>query len=82
SKAEGVELRQKSAEEYLAFLQHEKIHPTAEHYSYMYQDIVGGRLTEVDYINGAIVRLGEKHGIPTPVNRMIVNLTHFKEELR
>ncbi|HJK74304.1 MAG TPA: 2-dehydropantoate 2-reductase, partial [Methanocorpusculum sp.] len=51
-------------------------------YSSMYQDIVGGRLTEVDYINGAIVRLGEKHGIPTPVNRMIVNLTHFKEELR
>lgn len=82
SKAEGVELPQKSAEEYLAFLQNEKIPPTAEHYSSMYQDIVGGRLTEVDYINGAIVRLGEKHGIPTPVNRMIVNLTHFKEELR
>ncbi|HJK38038.1 MAG TPA: ketopantoate reductase family protein, partial [Methanocorpusculum sp.] len=52
SKAEGVELPQKSAEEYLAFLQNEKIPPTAEHYSSMYQDIVGGRLTEVDYING------------------------------
>lgn len=82
SKAEGVALPQKSAEEYLAFLQSEMIPPTAEHYSSMYQDIVGGRRTEVDYINGAIVRLGEKHGIATPVNRTIVNLTHFKEELR
>jgi len=80
--AEGVALPQKSAEEYLEFLQNEKIPPTAGHYSSMYQDIVGGRRTEVDYINGTIVRLGEKHGIETPVNRTIVNLTHFKEELR
>ncbi|MDR0981482.1 MAG: ketopantoate reductase family protein [Methanocalculaceae archaeon] len=80
--AAGVALPQKSAEEYLEFLQNEKIPPTAGHYSSMYQDIVGGRRTEVDYINGAIVRLGEKHGIATPVNRTIVNLTHFKEELR
>ncbi|MCZ0862148.1 ketopantoate reductase family protein [Methanocorpusculum vombati] len=82
SKAEGVELPQKSAEEYLEFLRNEKIPPTAGHYSSMYQDIAGGRMTEVDYINGAIVRLGAKHGIATPVNRTIVNLTHFKEELR
>ncbi|MDU9376498.1 2-dehydropantoate 2-reductase [Methanocorpusculaceae archaeon Sp1] len=82
SKAEGVELPQKSASAYLDFLLQEKIPPTAKHYSSMYQDIVGGRLTEIDYMNGAIVKLGEKHGIATPVNRMIVNLTHFKEELR
>ena len=82
SQAEGVDLPQKTAEEYLDFLRYEKIPPTAGHYNSMYQDIEGGRLTEVDYINGAIVRLGEKHGIATPVNRMIVNLTHFKEELR
>ena len=70
------------AEEYLEFLRKEKIPPTAGHYSSMYQDIAGGRMTEVDYINGAIVRLGEKYRIATPVNRTIVNLTHFKEELR
>ena len=82
SRAEGVELVQKSASAYLDFLRYEKIPPTAKHYSSMYQDIVAGRLTEVDYMNGAIVRFGEKHGIATPVNRMVVNLTHFKEELR
>lgn len=82
SAAEGVELPQKSAEEYLAFLKTEKIPPTAAHYCSMYQDIAAKRLTEVDFINGAIVKLGRKHGIPTPVNEVIVNLTHFKEGLK
>ena len=35
-------------------------------------DIANRRRTEVDWINGAIVRLGEKHGIPTPINRTLV----------
>ncbi len=82
SAAEGVELAQKSADEYLEFLKTQKIPPTAAHYCSMYQDIAAKRLTEVDFINGAVVRLGKKHGIPTPVNEMIVNLTHFKEGLK
>ncbi|HJJ94632.1 MAG TPA: 2-dehydropantoate 2-reductase, partial [Methanocorpusculum sp.] len=63
-------------------LKTKKIPPTAAPYSSMYQDIMAKRLTEVDYINGAIVELGKKHGIPTPVNETIVNLTHFKEGLK
>ena len=35
-------------------------------------DIANRRRTEVDWINGAIVRLGEKHGIATPINRTLV----------
>ena len=35
-------------------------------------DILERRRTEVDWINGSIVRLGEKHGVPTPVNRTLV----------
>ncbi len=82
STAEGVELAQKTAEEYLDYLKVQKIPPTAAHYSSMYQDIIVKRLTEVDFINGAIVSMGKKHGIPTPVNETIVNLTHFKEGLK
>jgi len=82
SAAEGVVLPQKSADEYLEYLRTQKIPPTAAHYSSMYQDIAAKRLTEVDYINGAIVRLGQKHGISTPVNETIVHLTHFAEGLR
>ena len=38
----------------------------------MLQDIEKGSRTEIDFINGSVVRLGEKHGIPTPVNRVLV----------
>jgi 2-dehydropantoate 2-reductase len=38
----------------------------------MLQDIEKGSRTEIDFINGAVVRLGEKFGIPTPVNRTFV----------
>lgn len=35
-------------------------------------DINKKRPTEIDVMNGAIVRLGRRHGIPTPVNRTLV----------
>lgn len=40
----------------------------------MLQDIEAGRPTEVEFINGAIVAEGEKHGVPTPVNKAMVAL--------
>ena len=46
----------------------------------MYQDIKKKVKTEVDYINGAIVRLGEKHGIDTPCNRHITEIIHGMED--
>jgi 2-dehydropantoate 2-reductase len=30
--------------------------------------------TEVEYLNGEIVRLGEKHGVPTPLNSLMVRV--------
>jgi 2-dehydropantoate 2-reductase len=38
----------------------------------MLQDIEKGSRTEIDSINGLVVRLGEEHGVPTPVNRVLV----------
>jgi 2-dehydropantoate 2-reductase len=40
----------------------------------MLQDIEAGRPTEVDYINGALIEMGLKHGVPTPVNRTMMYL--------
>ena len=34
----------------------------------MLQDVLAQRLTEVDALNGGIAQLGQKHGIPTPLN--------------
>lgn len=37
------------------------------------QDIRKNKTTEMEFLNGAIVRLGKKHGIATPINQMIYN---------
>jgi 2-dehydropantoate 2-reductase len=37
-------------------------------------DRLAGRPMEVDIRNGVVVRLGKKHGIPTPCNEMAVSL--------
>lgn len=42
----------------------------------MLADRMSGRQMEIDARNGVIVRLGEKHGIATPANRMAVALLH------
>jgi 2-dehydropantoate 2-reductase len=38
----------------------------------MLQSLDKGSMTEIDYINGAVVREGERLGIATPVNRTLV----------
>jgi 2-dehydropantoate 2-reductase len=38
----------------------------------MLQSLEKGSITEVDYVNGSVVRWGQKCGIPTPVNRTLV----------
>jgi 2-dehydropantoate 2-reductase len=39
-----------------------------EHKASMLQDVEARRQTEVDYLNGGIVRFGREHGVPTPLN--------------
>ena len=52
---------------------------TATNRSSMGQDVDNGRLTEIDAINGFIVKMAEASGIPVPVNR---TLTTFVETLQ
>lgn len=49
-------------------------------FSSMLQDILNQRETEVDFINGAIMREGEKMGIETPFNRMLTALVKTIEK--
>ncbi len=42
-------------------------------------DLDRSRRTEIDFINGAVVRKGEELGVPTPVNALIVSLVKFLE---
>ncbi len=45
----------------------------------MMQHVEAGRLTEIDAINGAIVREAAAHGIPTPYNEALVALLKGRE---
>jgi len=52
-------------------------HPA--HKASMLQDREAGRLTEIQFINGAIVRAGERYGIATPVNATLTDLVQLIE---
>ncbi|HTA22446.1 MAG TPA: ketopantoate reductase family protein [Terriglobales bacterium] len=45
-----------------------------KHRASMLQDIIAKRQTEVDFMNGAIVKQGEKIGVPVPLNRTMWEL--------
>jgi 2-dehydropantoate 2-reductase len=48
----------------------------------MLQDIEAGRRTEIDSINGGVVREAEALGVPVPVNRVMVSLVKALEGKR
>jgi len=43
------------------------------------QDLARGKKTEIDYLNGIVVRKGEALGVPTPVNRTLTALVKLLE---
>ncbi len=43
------------------------------------QSLLRERPTEIDYLNGEIVRLGAQHHVPTPLNARLVELVHEVE---
>jgi len=47
---------------------------TAGNISSMLQDVLKKKRTEIDFINGVIVRQGQELGIPVPVNSLLVDL--------
>ncbi|WP_413375464.1 ketopantoate reductase family protein [Alkalihalobacillus sp. 1P02AB] len=50
------------------------------HIPSMVQDIENRRKTEIDFLNGAIVKIARDHGINVPVNLLIYHLIKMKEE--
>jgi len=50
-----------------------------DHKASMLQDVEARRATEIDYLNGGIVRFGREYGVPTPLNVAILALVQGLE---
>jgi 2-dehydropantoate 2-reductase len=48
-------------------------------YSSTAQDLARGKPTEIDFLNGYVVRRGEALGVPTPANRVLWALVKLIE---
>jgi 2-dehydropantoate 2-reductase len=68
--AEGAVLPESLVEEVIAGYRK----GPADSINSIHADRIAGRPMEVDARNGVIVRLGRKHGIPTPLNHMVIAL--------
>ncbi len=53
---------------------------TADNHSSMLQSINRNKRTEIDYINGEIVRTGRRNGIETPINSALVEIVKAMEK--
>ncbi len=82
ARANQIKLNWKDEEQYIDHFYKKLVPPTAQHYPSMYYDIQQGKKTEIDALNGAIVKLAVKADISAPVNETITNLIKVKEKLK
>ena len=78
--AHRIPLEPSTAQAYLELLFARLIPDTAAHHPSMLYDLRRGRPTEIEAMNGAIVRLGEAVGVATPMNDLVTRLVHAKEQ--
>ena len=78
-RAEGIDVKQEIIEKNIENCFDPKT--AGLHYPSLYQDMKNGRLTEIDYLNGEVSRLGKIHNIPTPVCDVITLMIHSKESV-
>ena len=80
AQANNIRLKWDSPQEYIQHFYNNLIPPTKEHFPSMYYDLKSGKKTEIDALNGAIVKLAHSKGLSAPVNETITSLVKFKEE--
>jgi 2-dehydropantoate 2-reductase len=78
ARSEGVSLEEETAQDALRRV----AEATAENTSSMQQDVLAGRRTEVDAINGYVERRGRANGIDVPVNATLARLLRAWETAR
>ncbi len=77
--AAGYRTHWNRPEDFLAVFYERLVPDTAEHRSSMLQDVSAGKYTEIEALNGAVLKLAERHGIEVPYNRAVYHLIRFIE---
>jgi 2-dehydropantoate 2-reductase len=72
ARAEHVDLGEGDIEEWYKVM--ETLNPAGK--TSMLQDVEAGRKTEVEMLAGTVIELGQRHGVPTPVNQKLFD--HLK----
>jgi len=75
----GYETHWESAKDFLEVFYGKLVPDTAEHKSSTLQDIVAKKPTEIDALNGAVIRLAANFGLPVPHNSVVYNIVKFIE---
>ena len=71
-KADGARVKEEDAASIMATL----FSYSGELGTSMYFDRLAGRPLEIEALTGAVVAAGERHGVPTPLNRAFLALLH------
>lgn len=79
ARAEGVAIRDADALADSAIAWGAALHDVT---SSTQQDLSAGRPTEIDALNGYVVRRGDALGVPTPVNRALTGLVRLADRVR
>jgi len=74
----GVELDRKEMREWMF----DVAQKTANNRSSMLSDLMGGKRTEIDFINGSVVKLGKQYGVAVPKNEALARLILAMEATR
>jgi len=73
ARADGVSFE----EDFVALI--DRVFAGARTIASMRQDLMKGRSTEIDHMNGAVARLGEKFGLACPVNAALTTMIKYLE---
>ncbi len=78
-KAAGHQTHWPSPKDFLEVFYKQLVPDTAEHKSSTLQDILAKKKTEIDALNGAVIKLAEQHEVQVPYNSAVYNIVKFIE---
>ena len=78
--AAGYETHWRRPEDFLEVFYKKLVPDTAEHKSSTLQDILAKKRTEIDALNGAVIKLAQECQIGVPYNLVVYNMVKFIED--